>query len=89
MSADVEHVDDRWRLVGDLVGERMDVSHLSTNLPLRASWKVAMMLVSPKGKATTSGVFRVASCKSGSEGGRRWTRVSRADSAMERQSVSF
>jgi len=27
-SADVEHVDGRWRLVSDLVGERMDVSHL-------------------------------------------------------------
>ena len=27
-SADVEHVDGRRRLVGDLVGERMDVSHL-------------------------------------------------------------
>ena len=27
-SADVEHVDSRRRLVGDLVSERMDVSHL-------------------------------------------------------------
>ena len=27
-SADMEHVDGRRRLVGDLVGERMDVSHL-------------------------------------------------------------
>ena len=27
-SANVEHVDSRRRLVGDLVGERMDVSHL-------------------------------------------------------------
>ena len=27
-SANVEHVDGQWRLVGDLVGERMDVSHL-------------------------------------------------------------
>ena len=26
--ADVEHVNGQWRLVGDLVGERMDVSHL-------------------------------------------------------------
>ena len=27
-SADVEHVDGQRRLVGDLVGERIDVSHL-------------------------------------------------------------
>ena len=28
VSDDVEHVDGRQRLVGDLVDERMDVSHL-------------------------------------------------------------
>ena len=27
-SADVQHVDDRWRLVGDLVDGRMDISNL-------------------------------------------------------------
>ena len=27
-SADVQHVDGRWELVGDLVGERMDISNL-------------------------------------------------------------
>ena len=31
-SADVEHVDGRWRLVGDLVGGRLDICNLVSEL---------------------------------------------------------
>ena len=61
----------------------------SANLALRASWYVVAVLASPKGRAITPGVCRAASDRSGSKGGQRWARVSRADSVIERQLMSF